>query len=116
MSSGVSGQFIWVSPSSPFRVVVSVELCDTWMVEVESSCNKATDLNGDRGLALWAQRSWRLRLPVVGDGVGVKDRDSVGRKCISSAITANWRFSLVEPKMRPVRKMLVFTFSGGKFA
>jgi hypothetical protein len=86
------------------------------MVEVEPSSNNATALNGERGLALWAQRSWRFRLPVVGDGMGGKDCDKVGRKCISSVITANWRFSLVKPKIRPVRKLLELLFSGGKFA
>lgn len=87
---------------------------DSWMVGVESSSK--TDLNGDRGLALWDQRSWRFRLPVIEDGVGGKDCEGVGRKCISSVITANWRFSLVTPKIRPVRKTLVLIFSGGKFA
>lgn len=109
MSSAVSVQVICVSSSS-------VGLYDCWTAEVKPGSNRVTDVEGGRGVALWDHRSWRFRLPVVGDGVGGRDCDMAGRKCISSVITANWRFSLVTPKTRPVKKLCVFMLSDGKFA
>lgn len=55
------------------------------------------------GEALRDQRS-SGRLPVVEGGLLSKGYVTfgVGRICISSIITASWRFSLVTPKMRPV--------------
>lgn len=67
-------------------------------------CSKWAAFAGLCGEALCDQRSSGFRLPVFEGGllsIGCVNV-GVGRKCISSMITANWQFSLVTPKTRPV--------------
>lgn len=47
--------------------------------------------------ALWDQRSTRFLFPVAEEGVGGRLVVCVGRKCMSSVTTADWRSSFVRP-------------------